>query len=116
MCLYEFGIPSIAPNSENVAISEKVLDKLKSKFKRIIFWYDNDTAGKENLDKLKQAHPEFEYFYIPEEYGVKDFSDFRKKYGIKKSKELIDYVINGKQNEEKEENKGPECESTRNSE
>lgn len=99
MCLYEYGIPSIAPNSENIPISDKVLEKLKSKFKRIIFWYDNDAAGKENLNKLKLAHPEFEYFYIPEEYEVKDFSDFRKKYGIKKSKELLNFVINGKEEE-----------------
>ena len=37
MCLYEYGIPSIAPNSENIPIPEKILEKLKSKFKRIIF-------------------------------------------------------------------------------
>lgn len=37
MCLYEFGIQSIAPNSENTTIPEKTLDKLKSKYKRIIY-------------------------------------------------------------------------------
>lgn len=95
MCLYEFGINSIAPNSENTPISDVVIDKLKSRFKRIIYWYDNDNAGKENLNKIKEKHPELEYFYIPEQYEVKDFSDFRKKYGVKKSKELINLVING---------------------
>lgn len=37
MCLYEFGITSIAPNSENTLIPEKTLEKLKAKFKRIIY-------------------------------------------------------------------------------
>lgn len=37
MCLYEFGIPSIAPNSENTSISDEEIAKLKERFKRIIF-------------------------------------------------------------------------------
>lgn len=37
MLLYEFGVQSIAPMSENTSLSEKVIEKLKTKFKRIIF-------------------------------------------------------------------------------
>lgn len=36
MCLYELGIVAIAPNSENLFLSDTQLDKVKSKFKRII--------------------------------------------------------------------------------
>ena len=36
MLLYEFNIPAIAPNSETLFISDKQLEKLKSKFKNII--------------------------------------------------------------------------------
>lgn len=36
MCLYELGIIAIAPNSENLFLSDSQLDKVKSKFKRII--------------------------------------------------------------------------------
>ena len=45
MCLYEFGIPAIAPNSENLFISDSVLEQLKSRFKNIIVIYDSDLAG-----------------------------------------------------------------------
>lgn len=36
MLLYEFGIPAIAPNSENVFLTKEMIDKLKTKFKRIV--------------------------------------------------------------------------------
>lgn len=36
MCLYELGITSIAPNSENLFLNDKQLEKIKNKFKRII--------------------------------------------------------------------------------
>lgn len=36
MTLHEFGIPAIAPCSENTFITDKVLNKLKEKFKRIV--------------------------------------------------------------------------------
>ena len=33
MLLYEFGIPAVAPNSENQFVTESQLEKIKSKFK-----------------------------------------------------------------------------------
>ena len=40
MCLYSFGIPAIAPNSETQFVSEKVLEELKQRFKHIVLLYD----------------------------------------------------------------------------
>lgn len=95
MLLYEFGIPSVAPNSENVFLSDEQLMKLKSKFKRIIVWYDNDAPGKAYLEKIKKEHPELDYFYIPEDFKEKDFSDFYKKYGKDEAtKFLNEYILN----------------------
>ena len=95
MLLYEFGIPSVAPNSENVFLSDEKLMKLKSKFKRIIVWYDNDTPGKAYLEKIKKEHPELDYFYIPEDFKEKDFSDFYKKYGKDEATKFLNkYILN----------------------
>lgn len=35
--MHEYGIPSIAPTSENTPVSEKTLKRLQSKYKKIIF-------------------------------------------------------------------------------
>jgi hypothetical protein len=81
MCFHELGIPACAPNSENAFVSDSVLENLKARFKHIIVFYDNDIPGIHNMRKIKAAHPELTYFYIPRKYEAKDFSDFYKKYG-----------------------------------
>lgn len=80
MCLASFGIPAIAPNSENLFISNKMLEDLKCRFKFIVVFYDNDKPGLRNMIKIRKEHPELYYFWIPSSYGVKDISDFYKKY------------------------------------
>lgn len=93
MCLYEFGIQSIAPCSENLFINKSILEKLKLKYKNIIVWYDTDIAGISNLQKIRKQYPELKYFFIPRHYNVKDFSDFYKKYGKEKAKLFLDNYI-----------------------
>ncbi len=89
MSLYELGIPACAPNSENAFVSDSVLDNLKSRFKYIVVLYDNDIPGIQNMRKIKKAHPELNYMYIPRKFGAKDFSDFVKKFG---KKDTIKYI------------------------
>lgn len=93
MLLYEFGISSVAPNSENVFLSDEQLMKLKSKFKRIIVWFDNDAPGKAYLEKIKKDHPELDCFYIPGDFKEKDFSDFYKKYGKDEAMKFLNKYI-----------------------
>lgn len=46
MTLYSCDkIPAIAPISENCFLTEAQYAKLKSKFNKIILFYDNDLAG-----------------------------------------------------------------------
>ena len=89
MCLYEYGIPAIAPNSENLFVTDKQFEKLKKAFKHIILFYDNDCAGVTGMNKIRKQHPEVISMFIPRKYEAKDLSDFRKKYGVKKTQELI---------------------------
>lgn len=89
MLLYELGVPAIAPNSENIFLSEEQLDKLKSKFSKIYVFFDNDLPGISAMAKISKQHPELKYLFIPRKYGAKDISDFYKKYGKDKTIQLI---------------------------
>ena len=100
MLLYELGIPAIAPCSENLFVSNKQYEKLKSKFKNIFLFYDNDQAGISNMNKIRKQYPELIVTFIPRHLEAKDISDFYFKYGKKRTIELInrarDYYLNGK--------------------
>jgi hypothetical protein len=37
LVMHEYGIPSVAPTSENTPISDKTLNKLRSKYKKIVY-------------------------------------------------------------------------------
>lgn len=88
MTLYELGITAIAPNSENLFVTEAQYNKLKQRFKKIVIFYDNDLAGISNMNKFRKQFPDIIPFWIPRKYGCKDVSDFVDKYGIEKTKEL----------------------------
>lgn len=101
MVMHEYGIPSIAPNSENTPISDKTLAKLQSKYKKIVYWFDNDNPGKEAMARVKEKHPEIICYCLPDD-SEKDVSDFRKKHGKKATDKLIEEFkefINGQTNE-----------------
>ena len=93
MCLYSCGITACAPNSENLFISDKVLEDLKSRFKNIVVLYDNDRPGLYNMAKMRREHPELTYVFIPKRYGSKDISDFYKDHGRKETLNLIKTFI-----------------------
>lgn len=93
MCLYSCGITACAPNSENLFISDKVLEDLKSRFKNIVVLYDNDRPGLYNMAKIRREHPELTYVFIPKRYGSKDISDFYKDHGRTETLNLIKTFI-----------------------
>lgn len=94
MCMYSLNLHAIAPNSENLFVSDKMLDSLKTRFKRIIVMYDNDLPGISNMNKIRKKYPELEYYFIPRKYGVKDFSDAYVVYGKEDMEEYISNKLN----------------------
>jgi len=92
MCLYELGIPAIAPCSEVLFITDEQLEKLKARFKHIVLFYDNDATGITFMKKIRQAHPELKYFFIPRKFKTKDLTDFVKKYGLEKTKSYLEPI------------------------
>lgn len=93
LSMYSCGITAIAPCSENLFVSENVLEDLKKRFKYIVVFYDNDLPGISNMRKIRRTHPELNFFYIPRCYEAKDFSDFYAKYGRKKTLETIKHYL-----------------------
>lgn len=89
MALYELGISAIAPCSEVLFISDQQLKKLQERFKNVIVIYDNDLPGIQGMQRIKKAHPELKFFWIPRDSGAKDISDYIKKYGVDKTKNYI---------------------------
>lgn len=95
MTLYSCDkIPAIAPISENCFLTETQYAKLKSKFNKIILFYDNDLAGIENMNKIRKKFPDVHVLFIPRHYKAKDISDFYKMYGRTKTLELIEKAKN----------------------
>ena len=94
MCLHSCGITACAPNSENLFVSDSVLEDLKSRFKYIVVFYDSDRPGMHNMAKIRREHPELIYTYIPKHYGSKDISDFYADHGRKETINLIkEFVV-----------------------
>ena len=91
MCLYEFGIPAIAPCSENLLLTEAQYNKVKTKFKNIYLLYDNDLPGVRATNKIHKQYPELKCLLLNRN-DAKDFSDYRKKFGYAKTLELVNKV------------------------
>lgn len=93
MTLYEFGYYSIAPPSESSFIDKIYIDELKKRFKTIYIFFDNDEAGLTFASKYKELYGIDRSIIIPNEYNVKDISDFVYIYGINKAKNLIKLLL-----------------------
>ena len=89
-CLYSCGITAIAPISENCFVTEAQFERLSKKFKKIILFYDNDSAGITHMNKFRKQFPDVYVLWIPRHLGAKDISDYYKKYGRKKVLNLIE--------------------------
>lgn len=87
MALYEFGIPAIAPNSENLFLTEAQYEKLQTKFQQIYILYDRDLPGVKSANRIRKKFDGLQVLLVPK---VKDFTDYVKKYGTHKTFNLIE--------------------------
>lgn len=84
----EYGIHAVAPQGEGHYIKPKIIDYLWAKWDNIIVNYDNDDPGVKASIKLTNDIGAG-YWNIPKSFGVKDITDFRKKYGKEEFEKLI---------------------------
>lgn len=87
MCLDLLGYNAIAPPSETSFIPEVNLNELKTKYKHIYVYFNNDPPGKANSIKYTQK---YHLNYVNNINGTpKDPSDIIKESGIEQLKEMI---------------------------
>lgn len=95
MSLYEFGITAIAPNSENLFLTEAQYEKIKRRFKSIYLLYDKDLPGVKSANKIRKKFKDLTVLLMPK---VKDFTDYVKKYGLMKTFKLIEEWLEKRKN------------------
>lgn len=98
LCIWEnTGIPATSMQGEGYIPKQKIIDELKDRFTNMYIWFDNDFDKEDNVGKqyAEFLSKEFNipYILIPSEYKAKDPSDFIKKHGIEKFKQLITELI-----------------------
>jgi hypothetical protein len=74
------SFPAIAPNSESSFLPDYMVKKLKTRFKRIVVWFDSDYTGVTNARKFANQY-DLEYTFNPER-ASKDPSDFVRDFGL----------------------------------
>ena len=91
-------LTSVALQSEGVIPKQSVINELKKRFKRIYILYDNDFKNPKNPGRAagrKLAEQTgFKQIEIPDGCGEKDPSDYRRTYGQKALRTLINNLIN----------------------
>ena len=87
MALHEFGITAVAPNSENIFLTEAQYKKLKLRFNVIYLLYDRDLPGVRSANKIRKKFPGIKVLLMPK---TKDFTDYVKKYGTLNTLNLIE--------------------------
>jgi len=92
-----FGYNSIAPISESTFFLEDYYAKLISRFKKILYFSDNDWNKQDNsgLGYGKQIEKKYKIniIYIDSKYECSDISEFRAKYGKDCTEELLKTLI-----------------------
>ena len=90
-------IPAICMQGEGYEPKPQIIEELKSRYKNIIVFYDNDYTNSENpgrTDSLKLAQKyNLKRVEIPAEYEAKDPSDLYKKYGKEKYMEIMSNIL-----------------------
>lgn len=86
------GIHACATNNETSFFPEEVVDKIKSRWKRIIIWWDNDNEGMKSSKKYAEKF-DLEYIYN-NEGDPKDPSDYFKEKGRENFIKLVNEKLN----------------------
>ncbi len=92
MVLYEHSHASVAPQSENSTIPMALMEHLKTRFKKIIVFFDYDDGGIKGAETLCKRY-DLQSIFIDKHYldvyGIKDISDFAKDMSEQKTIELL---------------------------
>lgn len=95
MC--NLGIPAICMQGEGYKPKPQIIEELKSRYKNIILFYDNDYNNSDNPGRKDSMELSLEYNLkraeIPAKYESKDPSDLFKKYGRDRYLEIMNEIL-----------------------
>lgn len=95
MC--NLGIPAICMQGEGYKPKPQIIEELKSRYKNIILFYDNDYNNPDNPGRKDSMELSLEYnlkrVEIPAKYESKDPSDLFKKYGRDRYLEIMNEIL-----------------------
>lgn len=77
MVLQELGYNAIAPNSESTVIPSVIMKNLKSRFTKIILFYDRDLGGLKGTRTMMKLY-KLDFIFLPKYLKCKDISDLMK--------------------------------------
>lgn len=86
MTLRELGYEAVSPRSENTPVPEPYMRHFAQKYPKRYVLFDNDMKHRGDMYQEPKV-------YVPLNSGTKDISDFRKAYGAKLTKELLQTII-----------------------
>lgn len=89
--LYRAGYNAVAPNSENIYISEERLQELKRRFKQVVLLYDNDDPGFSMGDTMSDAY-KMPVLYYDDLLG-KDSADVVEAFGYAHLKKVLEWML-----------------------
>lgn len=90
ICVWrELGFDAIALSSETANLSVDLVEEMRSRFKNVLCFLDNDNAGLETMNKYHELH-QISFTYIPVELDCKDLAQFVSLYGLDGANELLD--------------------------
>jgi len=80
MSLYDapaIPIPAVGIQSETCFIKDTVIDEYKNRFTKVVTLFDNGVHDQQGIELAKQYQKMYNLspIFIPEKFGVKDFSD-----------------------------------------
>lgn len=90
--LYEYNLTAVAPASENLFLNERYFNKQKERFKKIIIFYDNDASGMKTAVNFSKQY-NIPYIYIPNDFDVKDITDFVAERGFDMGRFLMKELL-----------------------
>lgn len=90
MSMYEFGLPSIAPQSESIVLNELIIENLSSRFGLVATLFDNDARGKRSTVLYNRKYNTVPLLFAP--IDPKDFTDNYVKYGKEYMNDIIQQV------------------------
>lgn len=93
LTLIPLGYDAIAPQSESIEIPKSIMNKLKKKYKRIIFIYDADETGKHYSTKHSESS-KCECILLDKVNDKKDLSDIRSTMTEEEFETFVNNLLN----------------------